>query len=796
VPSTLANYEKEYINRRKAARNLWEKSQEYFPRCGGECRTVRNRLGIHSEVAHKVWQQRGGQFVGGSDRKTIDLAVYGPEVGGDQKNRNLFKGHAKHLGSWREGVVLPFFDLPGRVSAVLVAASPPHSKLETRYVHLMPVDKLGHKPAGVTMPEALNLPPGEFGDKVLVCLDPLEALRMHVKHFATRSDTLPVVGIQGSEATPRMLMDAAGKSRLVLRAEKPGPDVFRHASELDGSVVFNASTEGMLEHLWRFTPRHRLAKLLGESVPWAQALEEHVTTLSNPEIDDLFLQLNLSPEALQQFLCGCRASVRSRLEEMEGGCFRARVVNYKHFPIRETSTAWTSWTRSNGFNTITDAPFHIDRIVYQPLAGKSYYQGRVWCKGQPVHFLAEKHDFEKHPMLWLHHHLIERNICVTRYNQWWQNEALHISMMFHKPELVRGVDSYGWDNHRAAFVLPAFSLVYGGRIETTPDVYSDSSTPARHLRPPEALNSIDLLALEKSNLAWAMILATLYNLLLPSYGRRAGGIALAGDGVRAAMTMARVMGCPEAECLDEYPNNWPVVISAKPPARAAFRKWLTLAQNCFVEVQDPDLSPLGTYPGWTTIRTTRQPPAPPELLEALAKVVPAFLHRVCLSKLPCGQKSNLWRLLVAEVNNWRNEMGLPDVIQSARRAIRPAESPGIAATHFGEVLVRLLESGGIDLINARFYTPKIASIDPHPRMAYFDDKLWIPKTGINNALGARKAMPVDIASVGKAFGELKVLVDEVDFRGSPGWVVKHEWWEHRQAYYRQNIKNLTKENPG
>ncbi len=803
-PDGIDRYERCITSVRARHVALWKKAQEYFPSGGAECRAVRRRLGLPYDLAHQTWLKRGGQWVGGAGRLDIDHALFGNLSEGARLNANIFRTNLRDQAPWKEALLMPLFDMPGRIAAfVFMAQKGQSDPLNVSYQHILPLgdtQRNGKEPGGVCMPESLDLPPGKMGNRVLVCLDPVSALRIQVRHLSNNSVPVPVAGIWGAAATPKMLVEARKSREVVLWSQSWSVDLFRHAVALDARVFVFQSREELREVLScrnQKLPDYRVRQWLDESVRWEEALGARMAVLPGGEAEDLLQQLKLKPAQAESLLAACPEPVRPLVATILQGTFRTRKILYDRYTVQQDQDGWkaTDVLRARGHAfPVTDAPFRIEQIVYQPRDRTTHYIGHVLWRGEEIPFAAEKEVFAKSPMLWLHKMLIRTGRGVTSWNIRWAAESLDVALAFHPPELLRGADIYGWDPARRAFVFPAFVLESDGKVAPGLDVQARKSCtlvggglPGEHLRPPEAFGYLDMTAMDDCPVSWPTTLMVLHGLLSHARNEQPWTTALRTDSPEPIRQAIEALGCRHGLNRD----NWPGFSGRIDQKPHRVRQAIDENRPGFILPTSLEtFLSLGTRPGWLLFQPGRQEAIPAMTLEALAKVLPAFLQRITASGAAWDVSRTLWDILVREVQAWRASLGLAELDQAVLAAVEPP-SRDRAVRRFGEVVSRFLEDGDLQAVASAFPAVK-KPMAWKPRVVRMDGKAWLPQAAINRCLAARLGLDLDIPVVTASLRETGTLLDEADHCGARGWVVKEDWLDSQLRDYRARNKLLAR----
>lgn len=774
-----AGYEERFLQGRRRNNEVWQRARDYKPSSNSELRGLHTKLKFPEPPTLEAWRQRGGQYVGAMERDLIEEILWVSR----ESRHNPFK-----YSHWKVALILPLYDLPGRICSFVVAANDYKNNVDTHLRFVLPLaDHRLYRPGGVSMPELLDLPPGASGDRVLVLLNPLAALQLQVRHLANQSQPLPIVGAWEAANTPAMLLEHSTAKQLTIWAPVLDKAVFRHAVALNARVVYNRSQrQDLWEQLRTHEPHSWTEMNFKRAVTWEQALEDYLSLLNPSEAEEVLLYLDLPAHRLEEFVKGCRSEVRSRIEVLVTGRRVARKVSYQGHTIVEDSEGWTRAGGEKNGELICNASVRIERVVYQPSSSRSYYQGDITYKGEKIPFMAPKKEMDAAPGRWLEEYLLKLNKGVLVCNRQWTKDLLSIATLFHQPELVHSLDSDGWDGDRQSFIFPGFLVKRGGEVEDNTIVHQQP------MPRPGLLTSMENDRLHGGpgvDLTWAVAVAVTARLVAPSANLPGSGVAVYGSGVEQALRLAEVMGCPSGPFAKEKLGGWPLVVRTN-QVRNLCRVWLQESDhNCLWKCDELDAHALGCR-GWTTLNTNGETEVSSEVLEAAARLVPCLVRQLA-ENLDDVVRAGLSHAVTMATQDFRavNQMSS---LFGGRVYERVLEGgyPLNVTEHFATLLCILFEAGELGFEHASYSHPRWKRA-AFPSMAYLNGRqqMWVPKLGVNSILSFHQLPPVDVPAVTNALTLSRCLVGEEDYRDEPGWVVNESWWnEHIRRYRARNKK--------
>ena len=201
-------YQEDHLNYRRSLRDFWARARN-APRSSSSRSVWRalGRLELATTAGREFWLERGGRFVGSASRREIeDVFFQCSHSVGDRANhhgrfskrrgsgpggRRLFRGRSRD-----EMLVVPFYDLPGRICGFLFIG---REEAGDGGEFIFKRANLGHssgspREAGVGMLPALDDPPiPGVGDQVFVIADPVIGLMLQAQWLREHSTALPIV---------------------------------------------------------------------------------------------------------------------------------------------------------------------------------------------------------------------------------------------------------------------------------------------------------------------------------------------------------------------------------------------------------------------------------------------------------------------------------------------------------------------------------------------------------------------------------------------------------------------------
>lgn len=810
TPEDLERYETMVIQGYAKLEAFWAGARQYLL-ASPDLRSLRLNLGISPTLQAESWSSRGGKYLGGCTRREVEALV------GYEGRRSIFWGHGQTYGpNWvrddrfiSDMMVVPFYDLPGRISSLLFVTKTGRSGEDYTYYPVLPLQERARRRVvpGVFGLDLLFRPLDFGGDLALILLDPLLAVRLLVRHWADESTLLPVAAVW-TESPPCPVLAATGR-KAVVWGHQASLALFRHASALDARIALcSARLEDVHRQVQRRRPREWVERQVASARPWREVLEEHLASLAAADAEALLLQLELPKQRLKEFLEGCRPSVRTSLSDLYEARCTIRQVTINGREITEARGCWWSHNR---LTPLSDALVRIEKVVHLANSDKTYCQGAVSYQGREVAFTAEKDVLEKHGWTWLSDFLIHEGLGVLGGSRWTGAPTVFaIATAFHRPEVTRGAERAGWDENVPGFTFPNFIVKVGGEVEANwapwpkPSA-SHAPQPALHLEQPHGLSDSDLRLLAQSpaaRLAWALTLTTLHNLLADVWGYAPRGLALCGPAQVAAVRLAEGLGCPRYVIARNTHNYWlrrglavdwnhglPLILDGLASSSEAWMHWLAESQHNHAVLLPAATARLCTiYGGWLRLEAERPLEAPRELVETLGRLLPNYLQDLASRRLQT-QSSSLEPLdrVTRDAADWIARLGGDSKTVWAGDRMLARDTLRDVGEAFADLLCRLLGEARLRFDRAGFVIRGRRAADLPPALVYFEEHggtVWVPQAGVQGVLRSRRLPPLDITRVSQGLDAAGALVGEKDYSGQPGWLILESWWDGRLQAWR------------
>lgn len=522
-------------------------------------------------------------------------------------------GHGKAFGGsgWDELLIVPAWDLPGRISgfACLGRDGRIPQDLRFRYVNPRRVgakwtsgDDHTHVEAGLFMlPALLGQPPGPFGDAVFALDCPIEAARLHIRHGAEHRTTLPLVA-SWEDRKYRTVQSwdlLHGRPAVFLpRAYTPG--LFLQARRADGRIVPPLAPPARIR-LMQGEPAAILRWAASTAVGWRTALVHALRTLPIEEASRLVGALRLPDWEAAEIAAAGDDLVRERLAPARRPPPGAVRLGARATEIRQRDDGW--YAARGRRKRLTELTFSVDRIVYAPARAQVFYRGTVRYRGRSFPYTAPEAAWARGPLGWFRDFLAARGLGGLETAGHRGVDLVALARAFSDPEPVALPDAVGWDPTLAAFIFPAFRIAGNGQVIPHPLSLAElePEVPCAGLGPFREPGEDDRTGLAPGDVAVLAALAAA--VLAPAFGLMPARFALAGASRGRLLDAAAAAGCVGLSPRGAYPHRFPRLLGlgGADPRRPAARGLLAAPEATFAAADFAEAGPFAAFGGWGVI---------------------------------------------------------------------------------------------------------------------------------------------------------------------------------------------------
>ncbi len=734
------------------------------------------RLGVVYQIEAIQHREGGDQCVGMATREQLQPLRH------DNRRRTALSGF-----NGPAALVIPFYDLPGRICGMLLVGPGPEGPVQIyhpAFDHTAAVAE-----AGVSMlPAALVPPHSQLGDSLFVLSDPLLALQLQLRWLRSNSRLLPLVASYNGDGarTGNIWGPFAARDRLFW-----SPEVTDHQITQARLAGRTTSTKQRVVNDHEHQPLDWLRLFKKNAISWRHLLEDELRRRPPEGVSSLLSALQLPHHELREFIRGCDEELRLRLRAIWSQQLERPKVVVRHRTIVETPEGW-QWETTG--EVICDAVIRIEQIIHTP-QGRSYYRGYYRQGSVTLPFVESVETVRKFGIMQRAAEAFAARGGQVHYDPYWNRYGDTVACQLHPPTVITGVDRVGWDAQRNEFRLATFAITGSGKLQQdSAGLFNELHVPSEHLLPPGIILERELAALAADEpsaaVFWATAASVLAGVVAPALGQTMPGTVIAGSGAQIlAPVYAKLLGCHERKVPACRPDklseqlwqtvqrhDWPVLLS-KPAAGDALHNWIHEGgQNCLVQADWLTARAANTR-GWTIIDQRQPVSDTPHLRTAATKVSPHYLQDLAKRRLLLPAEDNLSLAVLHDLHGWlKRQLGRTfDLSQVLRRF-----TPSLPWAALIDVVLQLREEGLVSYVAPDKHTTAHQVVRDAAN-------LWIPQAGINTLLTRRAALPLDVVAVTKSLQETGGLLDETYRHNDCGWLVRRDWWVRHVALRESTV---------
>lgn len=466
----------------------------------------------------------------------------------------------------RSVLVMPYFDVPGRIRTVAIVRGDKTGLWDTQYHSVAYGDNRNELDGGIAMhPKAIEY---AIDNKVLVTSDTELYLRMVLKNFAKTPTPLPLICSRVGDVQTKNWQMLHGRQAVIWSPSR-SPQSIWQAIQLDANI----SCEGpqlvtRAAYVRQREPRASVKQKLKHAQPWPVIIAQIAQEKSEDDLADWLAAAHLSQREQQLVLSECPGKLRDKLKRSMGDS-----VLIKSFPaeggfIEQRSSGWYFSRGSYGEQLITDTPFKIREAFADNEDGKITYRVDATYLGSRFGFHIDAKDFRSDPFRIVQEQAVQAGVGMPTYDPRWRSKAMHWALQFHAPITVTAVTHVGMDQDRKHYSLP------GVRISTSTGKYrslamGETSLPGRTVDARSPLReSHAILEAASTKPVLALFTGVACQLLCDIAGVPQPALLLAGESLDAAVeTLQSVLSCHTTDEVNlrawasSQQHRWPIVAS-------------------------------------------------------------------------------------------------------------------------------------------------------------------------------------------------------------------------------------------
>jgi hypothetical protein len=774
---TIRCYER-FLGRQKRYRDLWAEAGDGRVTQQKEPRAALTAMGIGTQFTGKI----KSKMPVGSHTCDAIIDTYKP---GQRHRSETRKGtgsfHSKYGGlyrggGWSEVIVMPFYDLPNRISMFRTWGRYGRD----REIGEATVCRSKDADAGLSFDLDLLK---RKKKTVFAFQDVNRYLKLQFKSLRQQQGLLPLVLWHTDDhRKTRKAWRMLSHHKIVFWAPEVTPDLMLQAILANGFICHTNAGSGKEKQIHelfeKHTPDSTLTRMKGQARHWTYAMDKFCKEADPAKVEELFLFLRVEKIGVERVLEAVHSSTadmaRSMLHEDK---YRRYQVGNTY--IVEQNGIWYREHNTAESDIVSNCVYRLDDLVRYPNSDKMQYRGRAFFKGQEIPFTADLEKFERNPLKWLHDELVARNIGVVSYDRQWSCKTLEVVKRAHTPKLITGIDRTGWNEDRYSISFPKFEIEFGGDIHVGNAAYA-AGLPCSNMAAPNPEHSIELRRLTNNTPMlqhfWALFTHIAANLVAPACNRSQRGLVYSGRLADQAATMVqqafdlrRCRQHPIEKLLEfEQANDVPPLV--QPLGRFDYETYLDAtegARNVIISAPLQTAMAIGINRHWCVIPSEDNGELDEVHIPAMTLSLSLFMEFLLRRQLrEMNRDGDHWLLVQDALRLWFKMLDFDlQVLAGAEKLLMSHNKSCLPI----ELLSLPYRKGELTIEPEDFVTDNCL-------ISLNRTDLFIPEQALRRAASVRNRMSIDFSAITRLLSESPDYVGEDFIHNQNGWVIKQSWW--------------------
>jgi hypothetical protein len=435
----VANHQREYPDYRQRMDSLWVQARGNFRynRCP-DIEAICGMYGIFPpEMSPERWNEGPGLFVGAVDHRIIEKAFHPSAGESDDRIRNASENRVFQGGKWKDVLIVPFYDLPGRIRAFAFLGRQgqiPKDLVFRRLTQNPGGSSAVVSEAGLAGVESIDLAGNP--DYVIAMDNWPRMLRIQFRHFRSSLRALPIVvwwddGFSRTRSAWSML----GPRKIVFWTFKLDHRVLLQAIEVDGLISMagpEQPTPESVSHFLRLHPMELQGAICRQARPWPEALRDWMDRSEEGQTNDLLLHLEQTGADVGYILRRCGRDGLAPISSV------ARSICFDSIIIKETPEGWIEekGKRKIARSSICNAMLRITHLIKDKTTGELFCRGEIRYKREVIPFIEAYDEVRDNAAGWLEKHFITHGLGVFTCRKKYRGDLHHIAISFFEPAMV------------------------------------------------------------------------------------------------------------------------------------------------------------------------------------------------------------------------------------------------------------------------------------------------------------------------------------------------------------------------
>lgn len=694
-------------------------------------------------------------------------------------------------------LVLPYYDMPGRLTGVLLVQYNDEFMSRRTFVALVGCPKR-KADAGYFMLDTMLLPCNQaLRNSYFVSDDPFFVIKSQMAQRKSGLDALPLAAsYSGPEAVSTGLnWQSFAPTPRFFHSAVLTPDVISQACTAKGYVCV-LPNQNFEQKATPVRAMQRLAAIRRQAQTWQAALESALERTNETAAQSFVTKLTIELPRLQHFFQNRRhdlapefcARLLTQIEAAPG--IPAKV--YKKATIIERDGCW--WTHTN--NQVCNARPRITKIVHSE-QGERLYVGTITINGQELDFADSATRIERIGLLAYAAQHAAAHGQLLLFDRYWNAKSHLAAMQLHAPEIIHVAGEAGWNEQSNQFCFRNYAINNDGSVTPCPYPQIQAALP-NFPEPlevaPVTLHHLLTPSYEHATL-WTSFAAIAANLLAPVVNQAPTATAIVGSTFDAAWAVGKELDCEQQRVSGMRRQN----AATSAIAGLDGRRWPLFTYHAFDDgllsqtiLRVPSgviFARLSEIPahlapgyGWQVIRGPVLETKPD--LSALRYLLPSYIQRALNRRMHLTtQKANLTVAVLQDLDEWLKDIygATFNLAYATNKLVTPsrAHEALMAAINMG------ITAGKLDVL-------------PRPRrkdqssgyLLRQKTSWWLNQKAIDRYCISAGGMIPNWSAVTELLAQHGLLKDEQIVQGMPGLLVDRDWCDSFWSDYTADAREL------
>lgn len=689
----------------------------------------------------------------------------------------------KMLREHGPAIVFPFYDLPGRLTGMLLVQYT--DEFEAKKTFIPVTWAVRRKPdAGYFLLDTVLLPNHPtLKNKQFIVEDPFWVLDVQCRQLKYGLPLLPLAAsYAGTEAY------SYGTN---WQSFMPATRLFHHTA-ITPELISQACTArgyacvAQLEARTtvRRTPKSALvslARIQSAAETWQQSLQNVLTSANDIEAHSFATKLTIPHEKLGAFF--------GKHADQFSPAFVTRVLNAinvtpaaptrscKRWVLIENSNSW--WNQTG--QQVCSAKIVITKVV-QIEGGEKFYTGKVFVGDEQLDFTDSAYKIEHMGLMAYAASISAPHGKLVTFDRAWNKRSHLLALQLYPPELVVISARTGWDDSTGLFRMGSYGITNTGDVVQTPTIsHKRSGISFPEPTPVAPLPIRAFLGVSPQNtFVWAVFGALVADLIAPVVNRDPASTIIPDPCFTVAAKIGQALGCrhEQTASLQRRANSNFVLAQFKHALWPVFasnvfddtRLGTTINRGhnlpLFMRMPEQFIATAASY-GWQGIVGT--PPPIDTDFSVLQYVLPAYIQRALKTRMTLSsQHKNLTLGVLHDLHSWlhttyNDSFNLSQVL----RCFTP---PDAAHEAIMRELNTAIQAGKIDVLPRPRRKDQPGNYILRRKMHW-----WLNQRALDNYLHSCKNIQPNWLTIVDCLKAANVLAGDEFVHNMPGLLINSEW---------------------